>query len=237
MDSNGNLYAYGDYGGNPNTYIRQSSIQVRTGTYSAEFHIDTDHIAAHCKLYESNQDRYPASYWGGPQPEAYYSAWYWFPSDFAGTFGTGYYNWRLLMQWGDALSGQYGHFPTLYLEFEGSPPDAMRLRLDNENWWRGSSQPYATRWDTGYTTNSIPKEQWVHIVVYVKMASGFQQTDGRATVWVNEQKVVDANIALWNYYSASAGAKGVCWGIGNYGTSSNPSSIWVDDVQVTSAAP
>ena len=207
-------------------YIQQSPEHVQHGSYSAEFHIGTSSGNQHCKLFESEQDRYPESYWGVAQLEAYYSAWYWFPAGFAETFGSD--DWRLIMQWADAKAGGAGHFPTLNLGFQvGSE---HRLKLCNNNWYRdgGSS---STKWDTGYTAANIPKEQWVHLIVYVKMSSGFRILDGQATVWINGLKVLDrTDIALWNYYAPSN--KGVCWAVGNYGKSVLPSSIWIDNIQV-----
>lgn len=176
-------------------------------------------------MYEREQDRYPESYWNVSQSAAYYSAWFWFPVDFAEAFGP--YDWRLIMQWADTKSGAAGHFPTLTLVFGKLDHE---LRLCNWNWWRNGNEG-ATEWGTGITATSIPKEQWVHIVVYVKMSSGFRILDGQATVWINGQDVLDRkDIALWNYYSS--GYRGVCWGVGNYGKSKSPSSIWIDNIQV-----
>lgn len=235
IDVNGNRVSYGDQPtDNPNVYVKQSTEHFRSGAYSAEFHIDGSSGAQHCKLYEAIQDRYPESYWGKPQPEAYYSGWYWFPANIVDTFTPNAWNWRCLMQWADGNSGADGHFPTLGFGYEGEATSSypVKLRLCNENWWR-TGDSGATKWETGFTVQNIPKEQWVHVVVYLKMSSGFRVVDGKAMVWINGQKVVDANIALWNYYVP--GDKGVCWGIGNYGTASSPSSIWIDDVQVSGA--
>jgi len=207
-------------------YIKQSTVHVQHGNYSAEFHIGASSSTQHCKLFEYEQDRYPESYWGASQPAAFYSAWYWFPADFAESLSPT--NWRLIMQWADAKSGEYGHFPTLNLGFQTDQYN--RLMLCNNDWYRDGSSG-STKWDTGYTADNIPKEQWVHVTAYVKMASGFRVLDGQAIIWIDGQKVVDrTDIALWNYYSS--GYKGVCWAVANYGTSVLPSSIWIDNVQV-----
>jgi len=232
VDSDGNLFDYGDQainGYNTGIYIKQSTTHAKSGQFSAEFHIGVSSGAQHCKLFEINQDRYPESYWSNPQPEAYYSAWYWFPADFADTFIPRQWNNRLIMQWADRGGGP-SNFPTVALLFEGYHSSGYALRLTNDNWWRDGS-PGVTMWETGYTAHNIPKGQWVHVVVYVKMASGYRVVDGKAIVWINGEKVVDADVALWNYFSPNN--KGVCWGIGNYGTAGSPSSIWIDNVQVT----
>jgi hypothetical protein len=248
MDAGGNLFSYSDRGNNPDVYIRQSTQHVQQGNYSAEFHlgqttIPTHGDAKHCKLYEEDQREYPSSYLHPTdgQPEAYYSAWFWFPSDFAETFLSDY-SWKLLMQWADREGGDPGHtwvdaggvtrdcFPTIALLFNGGT-----LRFFNSNFYRYPN-PEAYRekgvvWETGYTVSSIPKEQWVHIEVFLKMSSGFQVLDGRGIVWINEHKVLDVVVGLWNYWTVP-GDVGLCWGIGCYGDASNIGSIWIDNVQV-----
>jgi hypothetical protein len=218
-------------GGSPtgSIYIKQSSEHVQHGSYSAEFHIGANSTAQPCKLFENQQDRYPASYWNQSQPAAYYSVWYWFPADFEETFGPDI--WRLILQWGDAKSDT--HFPTVNLAFQDDLDH--RLMLCNNNWYRDGSYG-STKWDTGYTVANIPKEQWVHIVAYVRMSSGFRVLDGQITIWINGQEALNrTDIALWNYFSPTY--KGVCWGIGDYGTATNPGSIWIDNVQVTNYYP
>ena len=244
MDIDGNLYDYGDAGDNPDVYIRQSTEHVQHGTYSAEFHLgegtEGTHggSSKHCKLYQRDQVDYPDSYLHPTdgQPEAYYSAWYWFPSD----FGERVEDWRLIMQWAEEdggnhlwLSGAQACFPSLALIFSGG--GSKELSLCNNRFYLeydpdGTSK--YVRWGTGVTAYTIPKEQWVHIEVFVKMSSGFLEVDGKAIVWINDQKVVEENIGLWNYWTEPED-NGVCWGIGSYGTKENTGSIWIDNVQVT----
>lgn len=243
MDADGNLFAYSDSGTNPDVYIRQSTEHVQHGSYSAEFHLGEGtqgthgSVYKHCKLYEDNQGEYPDSYLHPEdgQPEAYYSAWYWFPSDFAQSISS----WRLIMQWADEESGWHSWssgscFPTLTLSFTKYYYDTP-LRLCNNRFYREENPQEGAkyvRWRTGYTAENIPKEQWVHIVVFVKMSSGFAVLDGRATVWINDEKVLDVAIGLWNYWTYPKDV-GVCWGIGNYGPKYNTGSIWIDNVQVS----
>lgn len=250
MDADGNLFAYSDSGNNPDVYIRQSTEHIQHGKYSAEFHLGQGtkpthgDDTKHCKLYEADQREYPDSYLypADGQPEAYYSAWFWFPLDFASNLG----DWRLIMQWADEYGGNHfwtdidgikrSCFPTISLSF-GGPNGA--LKLCNNNFYRYDNpeeQKFKyTTWDSRYTASSIPKNQWVHIVVFVKMSSGFRILDGRAIVWINEEKVLDiTDIGLWNYWTEPKDV-GLCWGIGNYGDKSNTGSIWIDNVQVANS--
>jgi len=248
MDADGNLFDYSDSGNNPDVYIRQSTEHVQHGKYSAEFHLGTGTEPTHggntkhCKLYEADQREYPDSYLhpADGQPQAYYSAWFWFPSNFEDTLG----NWRLIMQWADKYGGRHfwtdedgdNHscFPTISLTFRGLNG---ALQLSNNNFYRYDNpeeqESKYTAWNTGYTASSIPKDQWVHIVVFVKMSSGSRVLDGQVVVWINGEEVLSiTDIGLWNYWTEPKDV-GLCWGIGNYGDKLNTGSIWIDNVQVT----
>jgi len=148
------------------------------------------------------------------------------------------------MQWADRAGGHHSYggrscFPALSLVFERWADGEIHLILKNLAFYR--EDKITKRWDTGITAETIPKEQWVHIVAFVKMESDFRTLDGRAILWINEKQVLDVNIGLWNYWTRQdypkefEGGKeiGVCWGIGNYGDKDNKGSIWIDNVQVT----
>lgn len=247
MDAEGNLFSYSDCGNNPDVYIRQSTEHVQHGEYSAEFHLgegtEPTHGSnnKHCKLFEANQKEYPDSYLHPTdgQPEAYYSAWFWFPSDFESMLS----DWLLIMQWADREGGSHfwteksgatqSCFPTISLTFRGRNG---ALQLSNNNFYRYDTpeeqESKYTVWDTGYTALSIPKNQWVHIVALVIMSSGFRVLDGQVVVWINEEEVLNiTNISLWNYWTEPKDTA-LCWGIGAYGDKLNTGSIWIDNVQV-----
>ena len=247
MDASGNLYKYGDSGNNHDVYIKQSTEHVQHGVYSAEFRLgegaEPTHGSRnkHCKLYEVDQSEYPDTYLypSDGQPEAYYSAWYWFPNDFVTAFS----NWRLLMQWGDWSGGGHSYegrscFPTLVLAFERWRDGKIHLILGNNRFYR--EDDIHEKWDTGITAETIPKEQWVHIVAFVKTGSDFRTLDGQAILWINEKQVLDVRIGLWNYWVRQdypkefEGGKEirVCWGIGNYGDKDNKGSVWIDNIQI-----
>ena len=233
VDENGTIYKYGDSGKNPDVYIKQSTEHVQHGMYSAEFHLgegtEPTHggRSKHCKLYERFQDRYPESYWNVSQPEAYYSIWYWFPSDFADKF----YNWRLIAQWCTSEFGIKEPHPTLSLIFKSYGGMSQGLFLYNGDYYRSDNTD--KNWYTGYTASTIPKNAWVHIVAYVKMSSAFRELDGICKVWINGILAVDEIIGCGNKDPPSRpNAKGLIWGIGNYGHKNNKGSIWIDNVQV-----
>jgi len=219
-----------DVGGTPtqNIYIKRWNTRVQKGSYSAEFHIPGGSSGQHCKLFEYNQNRYPSWYISEPRPRAFYTVWVWFPSNFASTLGTGY--WRLFLEWGDAKSGgTEGGYPTLNIGFQTESTNP--LKLCNNNWFRYAGGSGSTKWNLGYTASTIPKERYVRITAYLEYASGFRILDGRCIVWIDGKFALErTDIGIWNYYSPAY--VGPCWGIGNYGTGANPSSIWLDGIDV-----
>jgi len=147
------------------------------------------------------------------------------------------------MQWADRTGGSHYYlgricFPTLALVFERWADGEIHLTLVNNRFYRADD--IHKKWDTGVTAETIPKEQWVHIVAFVKMGSDFRTLDGRAILWINEKQVLDVHVDLWNYWTRQdhpeefEGEKeiGLCWGIGNYGDKDSKGSVWVDNVQV-----
>jgi len=201
------------------------------GRYCTEFLLDIPGTRPlprdqHCKLYEC-QGREPQNY-VEPYPtlkEAYYSAKYWFPSDFR----VEPKSWRLIWQY-CGEEGVYGnpehtYHPQLSMTFGEN-----NLLLQTGPYYEpgGERKSYILISNTG-----LPKERWVTIQVYVKQGTAFRSLDGTIIIWMDGIKVFESDEMPTATYS---GTPFVIWGIGNYGgqRESQGQSICIKDVMVTS---
>jgi len=182
--------------------LRQITNPVHSGIYAAEWYVGNPTAQT------GYTSQVKGLYWRIDQHEAYYSTWYYFPSDFHGTIG----GWCNIMQWKDDSSPYDPTCIVLTKEYE----DGTWLIVQQ---WK----PYS--W--GARIMKLPEGQWFHLQIYYKVGD----VDGTVRVWV-DGKLVKEFINV----DTKGSDPNVMWGIGNYPDASHPpnQSIHTDDTYVTS---
>jgi hypothetical protein len=153
--------------------------------------------------------------WGEPaqHPEAYYSAWYYFPAQYQ---PAEYWN---IFQWKSKISSSQVD-PFWVINVGNRSNGAMYLYLYD---WQNQV-------GYGQTATDLPTDQWVHIECFLDQSSS---GNGHLKCWQD-------GVLLWDLQNVSTNYPGspAQWSINNYssGMSPAPTVIYVDDAAISLAS-
>lgn len=195
--------------------VTVSTDQARTENYSMKFWVNNYSVgdSQHCKVLRWSDD-------AADHADAYYSAWFYFPTGFGIT------NWRNIFQWKDDNIQDGGR-----VMFNIMPQSDMEFNL----WVNGLYQPDGTTKAYELTDKiSDLMNQWVHIQVHIVRGSGYKVGDGTIEVWINNVQRFSSN--AMGTYPISDTELDYQWGVGNYGSTNEPDdqTLYVDDVVASS---
>lgn len=182
--------------------LRQVTNPTHSGTYASEWYVGN--LTAQTEY----TSQVKGMYWRINQQEAYYSTWYYFPSDFHDTTG----GWCNIMQWKDDSPPYDPTCIVLAKEYE----DGTWLIV--QQW-----TPYS--W--GARVIKLPEGLWFHLQIYYKVGD----VDGAVKIWVDGELMKE-----FTNVDTKGTDLNVMWGIGNYPDTTHPpyQSIYTDDSYVTS---
>ncbi|HZK66204.1 MAG TPA: heparin lyase I family protein [Chloroflexota bacterium] len=152
--------------------------------------------------------------WGESEkyPDAYYSAYFYFPQNYTGM------SWWNVMQWKSRLlQDSSRNDPVFVLNVGNMSNGRMRFYLWNHLANRGYDQ----------VTTAVPVGRWVHVEAYYRQAA---DNNGRVTIYQDGEQILDvANVATRRPNDS------LYWGVGNYTDRINPSTatIYVDDAAIS----
>lgn len=145
-------------------------------------------------------------------PRLYYSAWYYFPLQYAILEG-----WWNIMQWKSKTATTNDPF---FVVNVGQRPD-------------GAMYLYLFDWQKRITYNQsakdIPVRKWFRIEAYYKCTG---DGTGRVTIWQDGTLLIDVDDVRTRY------ANGDCqWSVNNYSSSlfPNPATIYIDDCAISTS--
>jgi hypothetical protein len=200
----GNISEYSGYGdwiqqGTTPKYEVQSSI-VHSGDYAVKFTIDTSSL--------TSQAAY-LFFWNTLPDAAYYSAWYYIPSNVE------VQHWWNIMQWKSTYNGNSDYSRPVFNLGAGSKQTLGLCYLPDV-----ASDKVC--WDQGV---KLPKGRWFHIETYYDR----DKVDGRVIVWVDGVQLYDVS-----GYPTVLSDGTLHWSVNHYSDDilPNPSSIYIDDVVI-----
>jgi hypothetical protein len=159
-------------------------------------------------------------------PEAYYSAWYYFPRIYTPT-------WWIVFAYKSRISASADSDPFWYLSVGNRANGTMYFYLQ---WWPGP-WPHGTpegphQGEYGgrayrQTLIDIPVGKWVHLEVYLRQSAGFT---GQIIAWQDGVEILNQENVKTRYPF-----EGADWAIANYSESISPSpaTIYFDDAVVS----
>lgn len=213
-----------DGGGEFNSGAAESSPSqdvAHSGRYSAKMTIGTPHVpvTSGVRLFRWKESH--------ANPEACYSAWYYFPQRYIVPVWWNIFAFK-------SRSGTTLNDPFWSLEVANRSSGAMFVYL---NWWEGLSIEGPHQGESGnrsysQTLMDIPVGRWTHVQLYVKQSSEF---DGQIIVWQDDVELINVN-RIRTRYAAVNGANE--WLLANYSDSivPSPTTIYIDDATIRSVA-
>jgi Polysaccharide lyase len=192
-----------------------SSDVAHSGRYSARTSILTPGVSG-VRLFRWNESRI--------HPEAYYSAWFYFPRSYRVPV------WWNIFQF-KSRSGAAVNDPFWSLQVGNRRNGAMHLYLD---WWNRLSIEGPRRGEFGGRSFSqdlkdLSVENWIHIEVFLRQSSAF---DGQLIVWQDGVELFNVR-DIRTRYPAPDGANE--WSISNYSDAivPSPTTIYIDDAVIS----
>jgi len=188
---------------------------AHTGGYSAKATIVTPGTSG-VRLFRWNESR--------ATPEAYYSAWFYFPRSYR------------IPDWWNIFSFKSRNGPVVNdafweLEIGNRPGGAMYLYLD---WWNGLTIEGPHRGEFGGRSynqgvKDIPVANWTHIEVFLRQSGAF---DGQVIVWQDGVELFNVKAVRTRYPPPNGVANE--WSVNNYGDAITPSptTIYIDDAEI-----
>jgi hypothetical protein len=189
---------------------------AHSGRYSARATIVTPGISA-VRLFRWNESHI--------NPEAYYSAWFYFPLRYRAPV------------WWNVFSFKSRNGPAndafWSLQVGNRPAGGMYLYLD---WWNGLSIEGPHRGEFGGRSfdqggKDVPVWNWMHVEVFLRQSSAF---DGQLIVWQDGVELFNVR-DVRTRYPAPNGANE--WSVNNYGDAITPSptTIYIDDAVISTS--
>ena len=178
---------------------------ARSGSYSAKMSITNASGASQAvRLFRWAESR--------TNPEAYYSAWYYFPQDYSGM------NWWNVFQFKSKLSDTVND-PTFTLNVGNRSGQMFFYLYDHLN---GNI-------NRGWSSTAIPVGRWFHLEAFYKQAA---DNTGRVTFWQDGVQILDLSGV-----STRRSGDEIHWSLTNYTDNISPSSatIYVDDAAISTA--
>jgi hypothetical protein len=187
---------------------------AHSGRYSARVTIVTPGQSA-VRLFRWNESH--------DNPEAYYSAWFYFPREYRAPV------WWNVFQF-KSRNGP-ANDPFWSLQVGNRPGGAMYLYL---NWWNGLSIEGPHRGESGgrsydQALKDVPVGNWTHVEVFLRQSGTF---DGQVIVWQDGIELFNVK-DVRTRYPASNGANE--WSVDNYADNITPSptTFFVDDAAIS----
>lgn len=163
--------------------------------------------------------------------EAYYSVWYYFPTEVSydssgsvgGTRRWGYWNVFQIKNevGGDSLANLSINAGKL------TGASAMEFRIGYKSPCGGVEECDDASTINAHTSVPIPVGRWVHFELYLKSSTG---PDGRLTAWQDGREIID-----FTGQTERTGSSRRTWSVNNYGQLHRPSShtLYVDDALIS----
>jgi len=187
---------------------------AHSGRYSARITIRTPGTSA-VRLFRWNESR--------TIPEAYYSAWYYFPRGYRVA------DWWNVFQF-KSRNGA-ANDPFWSLQVGNRPSGAMYLYLD---WWDGLTIEGPHRGEFGgrsydQTVKDVPVGNWTHIQVFLRQSGFF---DGQVIVWQDGGELFNVRDVRTRYPAANGANE---WSVNNYAAAimPSPTTIYIDDAVIS----
>lgn len=190
---------------------------ARSGRYSAKATITAPPTAG-VRLFRWRESR--------ANPEAYYSAWYYFPRIYRPS-------WWIIFQFKSRAGSTLDPDPFWFVQVGNRADGTMYLYL---TWWYGPwpngtvEGPHQGEFggqDYRQTIKDLPVGQWVHIEVFLRQSAGF---DGQIIVWQDGVEILRQDNVKTRYPFM-----GDEWAPSNYSASISPSpaTIYIDDAVIS----
>ncbi len=193
-----------------------SSEFAHSGRYAARVTIRTPGTSG-VRLFRWNESH--------TNPEAYYSAWFYFPRRY------GVPDWWNVFQFKSRNGAANDAFWSL--QVGNRPGGGMYLYLD---WWNGLSIEGPHRGEFGGRSfeqggKDIPVGNWTQVEVFLRQSSTF---DGQLIVWQDGVELFNVR-DVRTRYPAPNGANE--WSVNNYGDAITPSptTIYIDDAVISTS--
>jgi len=204
---------------NSGSGVSSASTDVaHTGRYSAKATISTPPSPSAVRLFRWTESR--------ANPEAYYSAWFYFPRNYT-------LSWWLIDFFKSRSCSTCDPDPFWFVQAGNRPNGAMFLFL---TWWYGPwpngtvEGPHQGEFgghDYYQTLKDLPTNQWVHIEIFLRQSAAF---DGEIVVWQDGVEILRQSNVKTRYPFM-----GDEWGLGSYSASISPSpaTIYIDDAAIS----
>jgi hypothetical protein len=200
-----------------NAISTASADVVRTGRFSAKATIFAPPVAG-VRLFRWSEIR--------SNPEAYYSAWYYFPRIYRA-------EWWNIFQFKSRSDNVRSSDPFWFVQVGNRRSGAMYLYL---TWWgqlwqdRGVEGPHRGEFEGhnyGQVIKDLPVGQWVHIEAFLRQSSAF---DGQIIVWQDGVEILKQDNVRTRYPAVAAE-----WSLNNYAGAiwPTPATIYIDDASIS----
>jgi hypothetical protein len=190
------------------------------GLYSAKATISTPPSPSAVRLFRWAESRV--------NPEAYYSAWFYFPRIYTPS-------WWFIDQFKSRRCSTCDPDPFWFVQVGNRSNGNMYARLV---WWYGpwpggtEEGPHAGEFGGRtyeQTIMDLPTNQWVHIEIFLRQSAGF---DGQIIVWQDGVEIFNQNNVKTRYpYMGDEWSPGSCAG----SISPSPATIYIDDAAISTA--
>ncbi len=174
---------------------------------------------------------------GGRYLSGYYSFWAYIDAGYTDT------DWNMLLGWMTGVSGAPQPIAHIGLEIHGGQLQLVTvLKNASVGVYQAPSIPGTFSWGGGWyrALNVIPfpRQRWVHVSVYYKMA----QTNGQITLWQDGVKVMDLTHPTLDTFRGTTGSNssgGMLLQFGIYGGAKQDGDqrLYADDFRVTDYRP
>jgi Polysaccharide lyase len=208
-----------DGGGEFNSGAAVSSATTEvahSGRYSARISIRTPGTSG-VRLFRWNESHIT--------PEAYYSAWFYFPRRYHVP------DWWNIFQFKSRNGAANDAFWSLQVGNRGS--GAMYVYL---NWWDGLTIEGPHRSEFGGRSyeqagKDIPEGIWTHLQVFLRQSSAF---DGQVIVWQDGAELFNLRDVRTRYPAANGANE---WSVNNYAdaVTPTPTTIYIDDAAIATS--
>jgi hypothetical protein len=232
--------------------VTNSTTRAKNGTRSYKFEIsDPAYLAreAHTSQVLSGAPQVSMGSSNGRYLSGYYSWWMYIDAGFTTQ------DWNMLLGWMTGVSGAPAPIANIELHPfpRGSGANGLQLSVRMQNAFQFNC--YAAPTISGYAMNNngwyhmtsqspagvvlFPRQRWVHVAVYYKMAP----TNGQITIWQDGTLIMDLAHANLNTFigqlpcSNTAGDMLLQFGIYEGSTTDGVQRMYVDDFKVTDYRP
>jgi hypothetical protein len=187
---------------------------AHSGRYSAKAVIETPGTSG-VRLFRWNEGR--------TNPEAYYSAWFYFPRRYRVP------DWWNIFQF-KSRNGPVINDAFWSLQVGNRRSGAMYLYL---NWWEGLTieGPHPREFGNrsyDQAVKDIREESWTHFQVFLRQSSAF---DGQVIVWQDDTELFNLRDVRTRYPAANGANE---WSVNNYtdNITPSPATIYIDDAAI-----